>query len=299
MQELTRRDFLQLGLRFGAILGVGSSFAPRLACALEEVSSGNPIVLWLQGLSCSGCSISFLNSDSPDPDDILTNYLSLAFHPTFSAATGEKSIELIRHVIEQGNYVLVVEGSVPAGMPSACMIGESTFEDLLSEAAEKAAIILTAGSCASFGGIPSAEGNPTGAVSAYDFLREKISSKPMIRIPGCPCHPDWLVGTVIYVKTFGLPELDDMSRPTMFFNRLIHDQCPRFADYEREQFAKTFSDRGCFFKLGCLGPKTYADCTLRQWNSGTNMCIKAGAPCVGCASPLFTLKKNFPLYTKK
>ena len=28
----------------------------------------------------------------------------------------------------------------------------------------------------------------------------------------------------------------------MFYGRLVHDQCPRFADYEREHFAKRFGE---------------------------------------------------------
>ena len=66
----------------------------------------------------------------------------------------------------------------------------------------------------------------------------------------------------------------------------MHDECPRFADYEREKFARKFGDEGCLFKLGCQGPLTLADCNLRQWNGGANSCIRAGAPCIGCASPV-------------
>ena len=38
---------------------------------------------------------------------------------------------------------------------------------------------------------------------------------------------------------------------------------------------------------GCKGPMTYADCPNRQWNAGTNWCIRAGAPCMGCAEARF------------
>jgi len=68
---------------------------------------------------------------------------------------------------------------------------------------------------------------------------------------------------------------------------------------ERERFAKTFSDNGCLFQLGCLGPNTKADCTLRSWNSGVNSCIRAGAPCVGCASELFAAKKSLAFYPRE
>ena len=107
------------------------------------------------------------------------------------------------------------------------------------------------------------------------------------------------MGTLAHVVGYGLPELDEMGRPKVFFSRILHDQCPRFADYERENFARTFSDTGCLFKLGCMGPRTHADCTLRYWNSRTNTCIKAGAPCIGCASEAFAKDPDFPFYTKE
>ena len=95
-------------------------------------------------------------------------------------------------------------------------------------------------------------------------------------IHGCPAPPDWLRGTLVRLLKFGLALLDSLGRPKAFYSKLIHDQCPRFADYEREKFARAFADEGCLFKLGCLGPITRADGTVRHWNGGINTCIKAG-----------------------
>ncbi len=120
----------------------------------------------------------------------------------------------------------------------------------------------------------------------------------MIRLPGCPANPDWIIGTLVHLLKFGIPRLDDKNRPKMFYSKLIHEQCPRFADYEREKYAEHFSDNGCLFKLGCLGPNTNADCTIRYWNSGANSCIQSGAPCIGCASEDFAHKSSVPFYRK-
>ena len=159
--------------------------------------------------------------------------------------------------------------------------------------------MVAVGSCASFGGIPGAENNPTGAISAVQHLKNQGVSTPAILIPGCPCHPDWLLGTLTHVLKVGIPPLDALGRPKAFFSRLMHDQCARFPDYEREKFAKTFGDEGCLFKLGCLGPITHTDCALRQWNGGVNSCIRAGAPCTGCGGEQFAAKANLPFITKK
>jgi len=299
MSGISRRRFLDLSVKLAIGMSLGSSAVPKIAEALEQLASGNAPVLWLQGLSCSGCSISFLNSDAPGPAQILTQQISLLFHPTLSTATGGTAMEVVHRSIDHGGYYLVFEGSIPLRMPQACRMGDESILDLASRAARNAKAVITAGTCASFGGIPAAENNPTGAVSVAHFLQDQKVSTPIINLPGCPIHPDWIVGTLAHMLQFGMPPLDDKGRPKMFYSRLLHDQCPRFADYERERFARTFSDEGCFFKLGCSGPTTYADCSLRHWNGGTGFCIKAGSPCIGCASEDFASVGSFPFFTKK
>lgn len=298
MTEMTRRSFLKLSGNLAVAMGLSSTAIPKIAEALQQLASGEAPLIWLQGQSCSGCSVSLLNSDQPDPAELLTSYISLRFHPNLSTATGDVAMTVLNDSIDQKGYYLAVEGSIPAGMPEACVVGNELITRQVSRAASNAAAVIAVGSCAAFGGIPAAESNPTGAVSVPDFLKKERISTPVISVPGCPSHPDWLVGTIVHVLKFGIPDLDTAGRPRMFFGKLVHDQCQRFADYERERFAKSFSDDGCLFQLGCLGPNTYADCTNRMWNSGTNYCIKAGSPCIGCTSATFAQKASFPFYRK-
>ena len=299
MADVTRRQFLVWGTKLAALMGLEASAIPKVAQALESLATGDAPLLWLQGLSCSGCSVSLLNSEAPGPAEAMTGYVSLLFHSTLSAATGEVAMDVINRTIEHGGYYLAVEGSMPAGMPKACMLGEEPVTRQVLRAARNARTVISVGACAVFGGIPAAENNLTGAVSVPTFLTSENVTTPVINVPGCPAHPDWIVGTLVHILKFGLPELDALQRPTMFYDRMVHDQCPRFSDYERERFAKAFSDDGCLFKLGCLGPVTHADCALRFWNGRTNYCIKAGAPCIGCASEDFALRRSFPFYTKQ
>ncbi len=295
---MNRREFLKLSGFLATSMGLGLGAVPALADTLETLSLGENPVIWLQGQSCSGCSVSFLNSDEPGPAKLLTEFISLLFHATISTATGELAMDVFHGSVARGDYFLVVEGSVPAAMEKACVMGHEPVGRLLVKAAKQARAVIAVGSCASWGGIPAAEGNPTGAESAIGYLQRHGVVKPMIRLPGCPVHPDWVVGTLAHVLGFGMPELDDLGRPKMFFAKTVHDQCPRFADYERERFAKTFGEPGCLFQLGCVGPRAQADCSQRLWNSRTNFCIKAGAPCIGCVSPDFAKFKNFPFYAK-
>jgi hydrogenase small subunit len=299
MNSLSRRSFLELSAKLCAVMGLGAGAIPRLAEAAEELAAGNAPVLWLQGQSCSGCSISLLDAEAISPVQLLTHYISLTFHQTLSATTGYQAVDTVNKIIAASGYILVVEGAVPAGMPKACVFGGEPFGEQLLRAAKAARAVVAVGSCATFGGIPGADNNPTGAISAAQYLKNQGVSTPAILIPGCPCHPDWLLGTLAHVLKLGIPPLDALGRPKAFFSRLMHDQCPRFPDYERERFAKTFGEEGCLFKLGCLGPITHTDCALRQWNSGVNSCIRAGAPCIGCGGEQFAAKASLPFITKK
>ncbi len=297
MAEMTRRTFMAIGARLAAVMGLGAAQIPRIAEALEELAR-RPPVLWLQGQSCSGCSVSLLNSDPLGPDRLLMEFISLVFHQTLSAATGHAAVQAVDKAIERGGFILAVEGAVPEGMPKACTFGHETFKDQVVRAARAAKAVLAVGTCAAFGGIPAGENNPTGSVSLPVSLKRAGVRTPTILVPGCPSHPDWLVGVVVHVLKFGIPPLDDQGLPKAYFSRLVHDQCPRFSDYEREKFAVNFGEEGCLFKLGCQGPLTRADCNLRGNNSGINFCIRSGAPCLGCASSNFLPKVEYPLYLK-
>lgn len=280
------------------IMGMNSTVIPDIAEAMEKLASGKVEVLWLQAQSCSGCSISFLDSEAPGPAELLTRYVNMVFHHTLSAASGEKCMEIINSTTQKGSHILIVEGSVPAGMPGACEIGHHHMTDIIAKAARSASHIISLGTCAAFGGIPAAEGNATGSISLPEFLKQQGISKPHLSIPGCPTHPDWLVGSLVHLVKFGMPEVDSLDRPTMYFGVTNHHKCPRFFDYERGNFAKKFSDPGCLFELGCLGVVTYADCTIRDRNGGVNNCIKSGAPCIGCTAEIFAKKKALPFYRK-
>jgi len=294
----TRREFIKLSSKLTVLMGLGAQAIPDVAQALSDLATGRVKVLWLQAQACSGCSISIIDSEAPGTAELLTRYISLLFHHTLSAASGRQCMDIVQKATEEGGHILVVEGSLPAGMPEACVMGERPIIDVIAEAARSASHVIALGACACFGGIPGAEGNPTGAVSVPAFLESKGIQKPTLVIPGCPSHPDWFVGSLVYLTKFGLPPMDDLLRPLMFFGKTNHHSCPRFYDYERENFAKKFGDDGCLFELGCLGVVTYADCTLRDRNGGTNNCIKAGAPCVGCSSEIFALNKSLPFYRK-
>ncbi|MCM8774480.1 MAG: NiFe hydrogenase, partial [Candidatus Omnitrophica bacterium] len=137
------------------------------------------------------------------------------------------------------------------------------------------------------GGIPKGEPNPTGAMGVKEFLEELGIGKTVINIPGCPAHPDWIIGTLIHIIFYGMPELDFLYRPKLFFGKTIHESCSRYYYFSENRFASSLGEEGCLINLGCRGPYTRADCPLRAWNNGVNWCVESGGMCVGCCSPNF------------
>lgn len=299
IHQFSRRDFLKLGGTLAAWAALPGSLAEVFAEGLEKLTGATP-VFWLQGQSCSGDSVSLLNTTDPGPAALLTDYISLVLHQTIGAAQGDTFMQVLDRADQAGPCVLVIEGSIPLAMPRACVIGGRPFEEILLKLVPRAAAVVAVGTCAAFGGIPAAEGNPTGSGSVRDFMTKHNLpvERRLVNCPSCPPHPEAMVGTLAWLAARGYPAVHPkLLTPEMFYKNSTHDNCPRYHYYERKIFSKHFGDpNGCLFKLGCLGPLTYTECPNSQWNGGTNWCIRNAAPCIGCSSPHFAKKKAFPFY---
>lgn len=288
-QGISRRGFLKFCATTASLMALPPAMIPRIAEALENAR--RPAVIWLSFQECTGCTESLTRSHAPTVEGLIFDAISLDYHHTLQAAAGEAA-EAAREASmkeNHGNYVLVVDGSIPMGNPGYSTIAGISNVDMLKEAAEGAAAIIAVGSCATFGGLPNADPNPTGAVSVADI----ITDKPIVNVPGCPPIPVVITGVLAHFLTFGgLPELDQLGRPAAFYGQSIHDRCYRRPFYDKGQFAETFDDEGakkgwCLYKLGCKGPTTYNACAVIKWNEGTSFPIEAGHPCLGCSEPKF------------
>lgn len=284
---LTRRRFLEYCVGVAATMGLSSVVGVRMAKA--AMASARPPVIWLHGQECTGCTESLLRSYHPTLEGLILDTISLDYHETLCVGAG-KQAEAHKHAVMEeyhGKYVLVTEGATPTGDGGIyCKVGGRPYVDLVREAAEGAAAIVAIGSCASWGGIQSADPNPTGAQPTHEVL----AGKTVVNIPGCPPSPYNFLSTVLYLLTFGKPpELDGENRPKFAYGRLIHENCERRPHFDAGRFALEFGDYGhrqgfCLYKLGCKGPETYANCPAigfgdvgaGSWPVGT------GAPCFGC-----------------
>ncbi|OZA28536.1 MAG: Ni/Fe hydrogenase [Hydrogenophilales bacterium 17-64-11] len=289
-QGITRRTFLKYCATLASMMALPPSAGRAMAEAMA--AARRPSVIWLPFQECTGCTESITRSHSPTIEGMIFDMISLDYQETLMAAAGHQAEEARQIAMQEnhGKYLLIVDGSIPLGLDGAysCIGGRSNV-DLLKEAAQGAAAVIAVGSCASFGGIPKANPNPTGAVSVSDIVKDK----PIVNIPGCPPIPVVMTGVLAHYLTFGsLPELDDKGRPKAFFGETIHDRCYRRPFYDQGKFAKSFDDEGarngwCLFELGCKGPVTHNACATTKWNGGTSWPVESGHGCLGCSEPDF------------
>lgn len=296
---MTRRDSLEKIFQLLVLCGASSFFTFEDLLAIEEDKIDKPDLIWLHGLSCSGCSTSFFNVEHVPFMDLITKYTNLIFHPDISLATGDQVIKVLNQS-KMKNCIVLLEGSIPLSLPHACLMGDKPISQWLEIYSKNAKLCISIGTCSSFGGITSMQGMQTGAVSYKTFLDNRNISKPYIALPGCPLKPEHLVYALFYfIKYKTLPPLDSNYRPKHFFERTVHDRCIFYADYQENNFAKFIGDDGCLFKLGCQGIVTKNDCLITGYNGNTNVCIRAGHPCVGCSSEHFPRQIMFHTYQEK
>ena len=303
----TRREFLRYcGILAGAMglsaatpvaasglprsLTQGTTLEEQIAQALE--TRPRLPVIWLEFQDCAGCTEALTRSQSPTLVDLVLNDISIDYHETLFAAAGFQAEEAKQAAMQEwaGQYLLVVEGSIPTGGNGLfCTIGGRSAVDLLKEAADGAAAIVATGNCAAFGGLPKADPNPTKAKGVWELVKDR----PVVNIPGCPAIPEATTGTIAQFLVFGtLPELDPLNRPKTFYGTTIHDRCQRRPFYDAGRFAGSFDDEGarkgwCLYKLGCKGPTTYNACATLKWDGGLSFPIQSGHPCLGCSQPGF------------
>jgi hydrogenase small subunit len=288
---ITRRDFAGFCAGAAALLALPRSAAGQIAAALQ--SRPKPPLVWLEFQDCAGCTESFLRSSKPTATEIILDLLSIDYHETIMAAAGARAEAALAAVVERraGEYIAVVEGSIPTGAGGAyCAIGGRSAVQIAHEVCGHASAVIAVGTCASFGGLPAAAPNPTGALSVAEAVP---GIKTLINMPACPVNADNLTALITHFLTFGYwPALDSLQRPLFAYGKSIHDACERRAQFDAGQYVERWGDEGhragyCLFKLGCKGPATFHNCPNIRWNDHTSWPVGCGHPCIGCAEPAF------------
>jgi hydrogenase small subunit len=258
--------------------------------ALGRINSGNLKkinAIWLEATGCSGNIFSFINGENPDLLYNLTQLVNLKFNNTLMSAQGDSAYDVFLDTLST-EFILLIDGAVSTkdnGLYNVIANYKGrpiTALEAVKLAGNSAKYVIAVGTCASYGGISAAKPNPALCKSVKDILNRNV-----IRVPGCPSHPDWVIGTLAHLVSLGMPDLDDEGRPLLFYGVTIHDNCTRRGFFDKNIFAKKLGEDGCMFKLGCRGPVTKTDCPRRKWNGYVNWPIGDNTPCIGCAQPYF------------
>ncbi len=259
-------------------------------------------LLWIQAVCCGGETASLLNSDHPHLQAALATLgVTLMGHSYFHESAMGKAEQVMNDCASGKTHVelLVVEGAVHQAVPQTAASGKPLTE-WVRAVAHSADYVVAAGTCASFGGVMACGRNPMGA-TGLQFSRDQRggllgadyrsrSGLPVVNVPGCPAHPDWMIGTLWALRADRLREtdLDRFSRPRAFYGKLAHHACPRNEYYEFKASAAAYSQQGCLFEnLGCKGTLCESDCNERLWLARTGSCTRGGFPCLSCTSPVF------------
>lgn len=268
-------------------------------------------LLWLQGGACSGNTISLLNAEEPSIVDLVTDFgIDIVWHPSLGMELGKNAQKLLKDLASGARPldIFVYEGTVilgPNGTGRFNMFAERPMKDWVSELAKQAQIVVAIGDCAAYGGIPVIDPNPVDSVGMQFFRRKKggflgadfrsTMGLPVVNIPGCPIHPDWVTQILVAIATgrAGDIALDDLGRPKTFFTTFTQTGCTRNQFFEWKQSSSEFGQgtrTGClFYELGCRGPMTRSSCNRILWNRQSSK-TRAGMPCLGCTEP------EFPFY---
>lgn len=285
-------------------------------------------VYWLAGMSCDGCTIAVAGATNPGIEGLLNGIVPampkvVLHHPVLSPEAGEAFVQPFKDAVDGTlgePYVVVYEGSVAderiakrtGGYFSAMGVEAASAGEhgspvptatWLERMAPGAAATIAIGTCATWGGVPSAEGNPTAAMSVMDFLGAKYRSAlglPVINIPGCAPVGDNFTETVFAILLFlqglgPLPTFDELGRPAWLFRETVHQGCTRAGYYEEGTFAERYGDPECLVELGCWGPVVNCNIVKRGAMNHMGGCMKAGGVCIGCTMPGFP-DKFAPFY---
>lgn len=272
-------------------------------------------VLWLHGGACSGNTMSFLNADEPNVVDLIVDFgLDIIWHPSLGMELGENAQKIFRDCVsgEREMDIFVFEGTViegPDGSGRYNIFADRPMKEWVEELAAAAKIVVAIGDCACWGGIPATEPNPTDSTglqfhkrSKGGFLGADFVSKaglPVINIPGCPAHPDWITQILVALATGRTADiaLDDLHRPQTFFKTFTQTGCTRVQFFEYKQSTLSFGEgtrTGClFYEFGCRGPMTHSPCNRILWNRQSSK-TRAGMPCIGCTEPEFPFMELAP-----
>ena len=135
IQGVSRRSFMKFCATAASIMALPPSMIPTIAKALEKAR--RPSVIWLSFQECTGCTESLTRAHTTTIESLIFDFISLDYHHTLQAAAGHGAEAAREAAMEEnyGDYLLVVDGSVPLANPGYSTIAGISNLDMLNEAA--------------------------------------------------------------------------------------------------------------------------------------------------------------------
>ena len=296
-------------------VAVRSGLRPERSDLVSQGPLDRVYLFWIVGASCDGCTIAISGATHPRVEDLLNGRVPglpriELVHTVLSVESGPEWVENLRLAAEgrlDAPYIIIWEGSIMdetvSGEHGYWMgLGEDpddgrqiTSLEWLDRMAPGAAAVIAVGTCACWGGIPAAQGNPTNAQGVMDHLGKDFRSAlglPVVNVPGCSPVGDNITETAAATLLFlnglaPLPEFDDLGRPAWLFTETVHRHCPRAGYYEEGVFAHDYGGKECLVELGCWGPVVQCNIAERGIVDGHGGCMNMGGICIGCTMPGF------------
>jgi len=290
--SITRRKFLSYLLSTGALTGLSSAGLLKLE---SWAADSDPDIVWLEGSGCSGCLISLANYFDSEAQmgfpEVITS-INLEYLPLLMTASGEPAFSQLLDIIDRRDkhIVLLVSGAIPnrSGFCSLGSVGGREYEtkEMLVELTRKAIMVIGIGSCAAYGGIASTRSQLGPRFAPLEHYLPPAT--PLVLLPGCPSHPDWIVSTLAKVIAGESIALDRYKRPLSFFEQTVCSQCPRLPQKRAGKFARDIGSKAlCLQPVGCKGEVSFCDAGTRGWNESDSWCVAVNTICIGCTEPFF------------
>ncbi|MGH9185280.1 MAG: hydrogenase expression protein HypE [Acidimicrobiales bacterium] len=251
--------------------------------------------MWLSCGGCEGCTMAVLGAMGPRLEELLSGHLThipriQLVHPALALEAGEAYLAALDQAVsgQLEPFLLVVEGSLfdeaRAGDGSFSGLGHRAgrripVEQWVLDLAPMASAVIAIGTCATWGGIPAADGNVTGAMGLPAFLGPAFRARsglPLVNVPGCAPSGDAFIEVISYTLLHlgGIVPLalDDEGRPRWLYADSTPLARARQPGRQRE-----------------LGPHVTADCPVPRlgWINHIGGCAAVGGACNGCTRPDF------------